>query len=214
MSETSESKRPEADSKDQSSEVSVDAAKATEGAATSADPPASGVAEPDPLEKAQAEAQRMKDNWIRTTADFDNFRKRSRKEIEDARKAGREELLRELLPVFDNLERGIQSAQRAQDVKALAEGLVMVHKQFDTTLARSGITKVATVGQSFDPTLHEAIQQVETEEHPPGTIVSEVQAGYLNGERLIRAALVVVAKAKAAPEGSDGATGQGGEASN
>src|SRR5262245_23063633 len=84
-----------------------------------------GAVPEDPLTEARAEAARMKEQWIRTAADYDNFRKRSRRELEDVRKAGREELLKEFLPVFDNLERAIQSAQRAADVKAVAEGLQM-----------------------------------------------------------------------------------------
>jgi molecular chaperone GrpE len=163
---------------------------------------------PDPLEEARAEAARMKEQWIRTAADFDNFRKRTRRELEDTRKAGKEELLKELLPVFDNLERAIQSAQRTTDVKTVAEGLSMVLRQYNDTLARGGITKVPTVGSRFDPTYHEAIQQVETDEHPPGTVVAEVQPGYMHGDRLIRAAMVVVAKPKSKSEGS----ASGGEA--
>ncbi len=157
---------------------------------------APGATPSDPLSEARAEAARLKEAWMRTAADFDNFRKRSRRELEDARKGGREELLKELLPVFDNLERGIQSAQQATDVKAVTDGLGMILKQFETTLGRIGIAKVGTVGKSFDPGVHEAIQQVETSEHPAGTIVAEVQPGYVAGERLIRAAMVVVAKPK------------------
>lgn len=181
---------------------------------TSTQAPANGEDEPtpadtqdsppvDPLADARAEAARMKEQWIRTAADFDNFRKRSRRELEDNRKAGREELLKELLPVFDNLERAIQSSRRAQDVKALAEGLDLVLRQFVDTLGRSGIQKVPSMGAEFDPTVHEAIQQVETDEHAPGTIVSEVQPGYVQGERLVRAAMVVVAKPR--PRQEDGA---------
>lgn len=154
----------------------------------------------DPVAEAKAEAARMKEMWMRTAADFDNFRKRSRKEVDDARRSGREELLKELLPVFDNLERGVQSAQRATDVKAVADGLGMILKQFEGTLGRIGIVRVPTIGAGFDPSMHEAIQQVETDEHPPGTVVAEVQAGYKQEERLVRAAMVVVAKPKAAGE--------------
>lgn len=160
---------------------------------------ASGEAEAapsDPLTEAKAEAARMKDQWMRTAADFDNFRKRARRELEDSRKAGKEDLLKEFLPVFDNLERAIQSAQRATDVKAVADGLQMVLRQYSDTLGRGGITKVPTIGSKFDPTHHEAIQQIETDEHPPGMVVAEVQPGYAQGERLIRAAMVVVAKPK------------------
>lgn len=164
-------------------------------------------AAPDPLAEAKAEALRFKEQWMRSAADFDNFRKRSRKELEDTRKAGREELLKDLLPVFDNLERAMTSAERATDVKPVSDGLKMVLRQFIDTLGRSGIVKVPTVGSQFDPGIHEAIQQVETDEHPPGTVVAEVQPGYLQGERLIRAAMVIVAKPKAAKAGGDGEGG-------
>jgi molecular chaperone GrpE len=158
----------------------------------SGDPPAPA----DPLAEARAEAAKMKDAWLRTAADFDNFRKRARKELEDARRGGREDLLRALLPVFDNLERAIQSAQRTSEVKAMSDGLAMVQRQFVEALGREGIARVGTIGQPFDPGVHEAIQQVETADHAPGTVLAEVQPGYTQGERLVRAALVVVAKAK------------------
>jgi molecular chaperone GrpE len=169
----------------------------------------SGEQAVDPLEAAKAEAKKNLDGWKRSAADFDNFRKRSRKEIEDTRKAGREDLLKDFLPVFDNLERAITSAQRATELKPVLDGLAMVLKQYIDTLGRSGITKVPGVGSTFDPMVHEAIQQVESEEHPPGTIVAEVQPGYLNGERLVRAAMVVVAKAKAVENSDDGSAGEG-----
>lgn len=158
----------------------------------------------DPLAEAKAEVAKMKEQWMRTAADFDNFRKRSRRELEDMRKAGKEDLLKEFFPVFDNLERAIQSAQRATDVKAVAEGLTMVLRQYTDTLARGGITKVPTVGTQFNPSHHEAIQQVETDEHPPGTVVAEVQPGYAQGDRLVRAAMVVVAKPKTEKKSDDG----------
>lgn len=163
----------------------------------------------DPLAEARAEAARMKDQWMRAAADFDNFRKRTRRELEDTRKAGKEDLLKEFLPVFDNLERAITSSQRAHDVKGVAEGLQLVHRQFLDTLARAGITRVESVGAQFDPTHHEAIQQIETDEQPAGTVVAEVLPGYVQGDRLIRAAMVVVAKPKSTGEetaGSDGST--------
>jgi molecular chaperone GrpE len=151
----------------------------------------------------------MKEAWMRSAADFDNFRKRTRKELEDARRSGREDLLRAVLPVFDNLERAIQSALRTKDVKAVADGLAMVQRQFTEALGREGIARIATVGKPFDPSVHEAIQQVETSDHAPGTVLAEVQPGYTQGDRLMRAAMVVVAK----PKGGDGAPGAGETAS-
>lgn len=188
-------------------EAIVDEGEASEP--SSGSPPASSrgnatEAPADPLAAAQAEAQRNKEGWLRTAADFDNFRKRTRKELEDARKSGREDLLRALLPVFDNLERALQSAQRASDVKAVADGLTMVQRQFVDSLGREGIQRIPTVGHAFDPSVHEAIQQVETSDHAPGTVLAEVQPGYTQGERLVRAAMVVVAKGKSGDGGGGG----------
>jgi molecular chaperone GrpE len=163
----------------------------------------------EPGAEAQAEAVRLKDALLRTTADFDNFRKRTRREFDEARRNGREDLLRALLPVFDNLERAIQSAQRTSDVKAMTEGLTLVQRQFVEALGREGIVRVTTVGRAFDPSVHEAIQQVETNEHSAGTVIAEVQPGYLQGERLLRAAMVVVARPKA-PDGANGESSGGG----
>jgi molecular chaperone GrpE len=153
----------------------------------------------DPLEAATADAARFKEQALRALADLDNYRKRSAREIEAARRGAKEDLIREMLPVFDNVQRGIQSAERAEDVKSVVEGLGMVLRQFETTLEKAGVKKVPTIGAVFDPQVHEAIQQVETDDHAPGTIVAEVQGGYIHGERLVRAALVVVAKPKATP---------------
>jgi molecular chaperone GrpE len=180
-------------------------------AAESLPEPSAPQAVEDPLAAALAEASRLKDQWLRTAADFDNFRKRTRKELEDARRTGREDLLRAVLPVFDNLERAIQSAQRTSDVKAMTEGLTMVQRQFVDALGREGIARVPSVGKPFDPGIHEAIQQVETSDHEPGTVIAEVQPGYTQGERLLRAAMVVVARGKS----DDAANGEGsGEATN
>jgi molecular chaperone GrpE len=147
-----------------------------------------------PLEEAQAELARVRDQLLRTAADFDNFRKRTRREVDDAHKRGKEELLRELLPVFDNLERAVVHAGQASDAKAVADGVGMVLKQFEDTLGKVGIKRIPAIGGPFDPSMHEAIQQVETDDHPAGTIVAEVQPGYAMGDRLVRASMVVVAK--------------------
>jgi molecular chaperone GrpE len=142
----------------------------------------------------RSEAAEAREKLLRTAAEFDNFRKRTRRDLEEAERRGRESLLRDLLPVFDNLERALVVANQATDVKAVADGVGMVLKQFTDTLERGGIRRVATMGTPFDPQVHEAIQQVETAEQPPGTVVAEVRGGYAMGERLVRAAMVVVAK--------------------
>lgn len=154
--------------------------------------PAEAVAEP--VDVSQNELARLRDQLLRTAADFDNFRKRTRREMADAERRAREDFLRDLLPVFDNLERATAHAETATDVRALADGIGLVMRQFIDTLTKLGVERVAAKGQPFDPSLHEAIQQVETSEVPPGTVASEIQAGYRMGDRLVRPALVVVAK--------------------
>jgi molecular chaperone GrpE len=164
------------------------------GRLSSLDEPTVASAE-DASAALRAEAAEVREKFLRTAAEFDNFRKRTRRDLDEAEKRGREALLRDLLPVFDNLERALVVANQATDVKAVADGVGMVLKQFNDTLERGGIRRVPTTGAPFDPQVHEAIQQIETAEQPPGSVVAEVRAGYALGERLVRAAMVVVAKA-------------------
>ncbi len=186
-----------------------DGAPASGSQASASTPPSSPAPEGgEAAGDAKAEAARLKDALLRSAADFDNFRKRTRRELEEARRNGREDLLRTLLPVFDNLERAIQSAQRSSDIKAMTEGLTMVQRQFVDALGREGIARVATIGRAFDPGVHEAIQQVETADHEAGTIIAEVQPGYTQGERLLRAAMVVVARAKSPEAGAGDGPGE------
>ncbi len=170
-------------------------------AAVAASTPEPGHAAPqpapaDPLEQMTAERNKLKDQLLRTAADFDNYRKRARKDVEDAARRGREDTLRELLPVSDNLERAIAASANAREVEGVIEGVRMVHKLFTDSLERIGVSRIPSVGERFDPMIHEAIQQVESDEHPPGTVVGELMPGYRLGDKLVRAAMVVVAKMK------------------
>ena len=148
----------------------------------------------DLLAEAKADAAKWREQLLRTAADFDNYRKRARREVDEAQKRGSEDLLKTFLPVFDNLERAAMHADTSNDAKAIGDGVKMVIKQFVDTLARVNIVRIVTVGTPFDPLLHEAIQQIETADQPPGTVVAEVAPGYKLGEKLLRAAMVVVAK--------------------
>ncbi|MGB5701487.1 MAG: nucleotide exchange factor GrpE [Polyangiales bacterium] len=150
--------------------------------------------EPTELEKAHAERDRMREQLLRIAADFDNFRKRSRKEIEEVRRRAIEDTLREVLPIVDNLERAAGAMGDATEVAAVADGVHMVLRGFEDIASRLGLKRVPGVGNQFDPTCHDAMQQEETDEHAPGTIVTEIVPGYYLGERLLRPAMVVVAK--------------------
>lgn len=157
------------------------------------------------LEAMQAERDKAREALLRATADIDNnrkrmdkefdkFRQRMRREVDEAKMHGKDDAVREFLPVIDNLERAVQVSENATDVASVIEGVRMVLKLFDDTARRMGLNRVPGVGSRFDPAIHNAIQQVEHDEHAPGTIVTEVAAGYMFGQRLIRAATVVVAK--------------------
>lgn len=155
---------------------------------------------PSELALITAERDKLKDQLLRTMADFDNFRKRARRDAEDSLRRGREDSLRDVLPIVDNLERAVEASRGATDVAAVISGIEMVLRSFDDVAARMGVTRVEAAGERFDPTLHDAIQQVESADHPPGTVLTVVVSGYRIGERLLRPAMVVVAKAPSAPQ--------------
>jgi molecular chaperone GrpE len=150
------------------------------------------------LEVARAEARREHDRWVRERADMDNLKKRAARERADVVKFGTEQVLKDLLPVVDNLQRAVEHAQGGGDGQPLVEGVALVLKSFLDVLERHGVTRVHAKGKPFDPTHHEAMAQVESAEHAPNSVVEEHQAGYLLHDRLLRPALVTVAK----PRGS------------
>jgi molecular chaperone GrpE len=172
--------------------------------------PGAAPAATDPVAAVTAERDQLRDQLLRTAADFDNYRKRTRREIDDAKARGRDDAVKDILPVFDNLERAVAAADSAQTVASVVEGVKMVLKLFEDTAERMGLARVKTVGERFDPAVHEALQQQETDAHPPGTILTEIVPGYRVGERLLRAAMVVVArKPTAKPAEGDAAAADG-----
>ena len=158
-------------------------------------PAETAVPEADPLEVARIEAARNWDLYLRERAELENFRKRTQRDKEEFRIFTRKELLLEVLPVLDNLERALSHAGQNGDSQGLLEGVTMTVTQFRKVIEDFGARPMVTVGAPFDPNLHQAMAQVETAEQPPGTVVSEFQRGYLLHDRLLRPALVVVAKA-------------------
>jgi molecular chaperone GrpE len=151
------------------------------------------------LAAAEKEKKDNYDRFLRAAADLENTRKRQKRELEDAKFETKNKVLKEMLPVVDNLERAIEHAGAAGEKNPILEGVQLVLRQFTAAFERLEVTPVDAMGQPFDPNLHEAISQQESDQ-PPGTIVQVLQRGYRAGERLLRPALVVVAKAKAAAE--------------
>jgi molecular chaperone GrpE len=145
----------------------------------------------------------VNERMLRYAADLENYKKRAQKEKEEVRKFGIEKLLRDLLPVLDNFDRALAQAEQGTDLQSFATGVAMTRRLFEETLGRFEVTSFSAVGQPFDPQQHEALQQVESAEHPPGTVVSEMVRGYQLAGRLIRPALVVVSRAPAGVEVGD-----------
>lgn len=150
------------------------------------------------LAESQAEAQKNWDLYLRERAELDNYRKRMQREKEDLARFANENLLREMLPILDNLERAVSHAEQDQE-GGLLEGVQMTLEQFRKTLERFGVVPVASIGEPFSPERHEAMGQMESSEHAPNTVVQEMQKGYTLNDRLLRPALVMIAKAPAAP---------------
>lgn len=157
-------------------------------------------------ERVEALEKDKKDTYerlLRAAADLDNLRKRTRKEVDDARVLAKEQVLKEILPGIDNLERALAVAGTGgEGIEGIVEGVKLVLRQFQTALERVDVKSFESVGQPFDPTRHEAISQIETADHPPGTVAGEMQRGYTIGNRLLRPALVAVAKAPSKEEGA------------
>lgn len=150
--------------------------------------------------KVLEDSKELQEKAARQQAEFDNFRKRLEREKSESIKYANSSLLEELLPVIDNFELGLMAADSATDAKSIAMGMKMVKTQLDKFIEESGMTSIDAVGQPFDPNLHEAVSQKETDEHPDGTVIEQSRKGYKIGERLIRPAAVVVAKAPGSTE--------------
>lgn len=154
----------------------------------------------DPVAALEAEIAQLKDNWMRSVADTENVRKRAEREKQEASKYAATNFARDMLSVSDNMQRALESTPEGEDlpesVKSLVSGIQMVQQELLSIFERQGIKTVSPMGEKFDPNLHQAMFEVESVEHEPGTIIEVVQSGYTYHDRLLRAAMVGVAKAK------------------
>jgi molecular chaperone GrpE len=149
------------------------------------------------LARLQQETGHLRELYLRKLADFDNFRKRKDKEMGEFRVQANAEMLRDLLPVVDNLERALSVS--GEDTGGVRAGVELTLRQFKDVLSRHGVEELDPLGATFDPSLHEAVSRLHTAAAEPNTVVQVMQKGYRLGERLLRAALVVVAVPMAVP---------------
>ena len=147
----------------------------------------------DPLDELRREKDSLQDRLLRTAAEFDNYRKRverERRELTDYIKA---DILAELLPIVDNFERAMQAP--ASDGEALRKGVELIHKQMLDFLRKRGVTPIDALGADFDPNFHQAVIHETSSSHREGEVIEELQRGYMLGDKLLRPAMVKVAKA-------------------
>jgi molecular chaperone GrpE len=143
----------------------------------------------------EQEAKNNYDRFLRQVAELENFKKRSAREREEVSRFANESLIKDLLSVVDNLERAVAHASGGGNGKPIVEGVEMVLKGLLDVLAKHGVAQISAIGQPFDPAKHEAIAQVESATAEPNSVVEELHPGYMLRDRLLRPALVSVAKA-------------------
>ncbi|MFP4087460.1 MAG: nucleotide exchange factor GrpE [Desulfobacteraceae bacterium] len=146
------------------------------------------------LEEMEKERDDNQDLYLRAKAEMENVKKRFQKEKQDLLKYANESLLKQLLPVADNLEKAIGHSQEQNSLKTLLEGVDLTLKGLMDTLKKAGVEPIEAVGEPFDPNFHEAMSEAEAEETPPGTVIQEFQKGYTLNNRLLRPAMVVISK--------------------
>jgi len=189
-------------------ETDVETEKQTDGAEAPGGPEPLAPVEmstltPEQLAELKERAAKADEHWdrlLRTTADFENFKKRAAREKQEAIKFANETLLQKLIPVLDNLDMASSASETTQPnaADALQTGIKMIGQQFRTALAEAGLEEVDAAGKPFDPNLHEAVSQRETADVPDGQVVQQLRKGYKLRDRLLRPASVVVAKPLAA----------------
>ena len=155
------------------------------------------------IAEAKAEASKNWDLYLRERADLENFRKRSLREKEDAIRFANDRLLKEMIPILDNRERAVEHAGEESGGEGLLEGVDLTLNMFRKVLEAFGVKPIAAIGEAFDPSLHQAMGNVETDDYPPNTVSAEFQKGYLLHDRLLRPSLVMVAKPPSVAAGDE-----------
>ena len=148
------------------------------------------------------ELQVLNDKYLRLAAEFENYKRRAQRDQGDTVRFANEKLLKDLLPTIDNLERALQSSREQADSEGFLQGVELTYKQFFDTLEKLGVSQVASIGEPFDPAKHQAVGQVESSAIDENCVVEEYQKGYFLGDRILRPAMVTVARAVPAKDSS------------
>jgi len=146
------------------------------------------------LDGAKAQAQIAIDRMMRLAAEFDNYKKRSAKEYENIRKYAAENIIKELIPIVDNFERAIESANESKDIDSLLKGISLILSQMLNLLEKEGVVRIKAVGEVFDPNVHEAVMHIASDDYPENVVAQELQKGYILRDRVVRPAMVSVSK--------------------
>lgn len=146
----------------------------------------------DEVSALHSQIEELQSRLLRSQADFDNFRRRTRQEKEDFAKYASSKLIEQLLPVVDNFERALAVSKESNDFEAFAKGVDMIFRQLQQVLEQEGLQPITAVGEAFDPELHQAVARVDSDEHEEGIIVEELQKGYKLKDRVIRPSMVKV----------------------
>ena len=167
----------------------------TEQALNDQDPPQeqADTQNNDPLEELRREKDALQDRLLRTAAEFDNYRKRVERERRDLADFMKADILAEILPIVDNFERALQAP--SSDTDSLRKGVELIHKQMHDFLRKRGVTPIEALGADFDPNFHQAVIHETSPFHREGEVIEELQRGYMLGDKLLRPAMVKVAKA-------------------
>ena len=169
--------------------------------ADAAGPPESAEGAPhsqaanDEVEQLRVDLEEVSDRALRAQAELENYRRRVARQMEEERRYANMPLLRDLLPVLDNMRRAIEAAEKTEDAPSLLEGFRMVTKQLEGVLARHHCTEIEALGGPFDPNLHEAISQQPSAGHPEGTVLLVAQSGFQLHDRVVRPSQVIVSGA-------------------
>jgi len=148
------------------------------------------------LNDAKTKSEEAMDKMMRLAAEFDNYRKRSAREHENIRKFAAENIIKELLPIVDNFERGIESVNDLKDFDSFLNGVKLILNQMINLLEKEGVKQIKAVGEVFDPNIHEAVMHVNSDDYPENIVIQEFQNGYILNDRVIRPAMVSVSKGK------------------